>query len=104
MIYLHVTIQLQRGKMNEFCSIFEKEIVPIWNKHGQKLAAAWKTTVGAYDEVTDLWAFDSLAEMERIRSAISQDPKAMEAAMKTTPLVIKEVSKIMLPLPYSPMN
>ena len=67
MIYLHVTVKVQRGKMKEWCKIFEDHLLPAMKKHGQRLVGAWKTSVGAYDEVTDLYAFKDFTEFQNIR-------------------------------------
>jgi hypothetical protein len=52
-----------------FCSPLtnEKFLLPIFNEYGQKLVGTWKTTIGTYDEVVDLYSFESLAAMEKIR-------------------------------------
>ena len=103
MVYLHVTIQVHRRKLREWSENFEKIVLPILSKHGQKLIGAWRTTVGVYDEVLHLYAFEGLAEMEKIRQNIWSDPK-MADYMSGPSLVGLEVSKLMEPLSYSPMR
>ena len=103
-IYLHVTLQTKRGKLNEWSSLYEKEYVPMLEKHGQRLVGAWKTTVGTYDEVTDLYAFENFTEFERIRGELFKDPKTAALINKIFPLAGLEVSKIMVPFDYSPLK
>ena len=66
MVYLHVTVQLERGKIGEYEAHFAK-LVPLLEKRGQHMVGAWRATYGVYDEALDMFVFDSLAEMERIR-------------------------------------
>lgn len=104
MVYMLVTVQIQRGKLAEWAELYEKHFLPATQRHGQKLVAAWKTTLGTYDEVTDLYAFESLAELERVRKKLFQDPEVQQYLPKLNALSGFEISKIMEPLPYSDMK
>jgi len=104
MVYLLVTVQVNRGKLDEWSNVFEKEYLPLCNKHGQKLVAAWRTIVGTYDEVTDLFVFDSIEEFSRIRQAMRDDPEVQAAYKRIAPLSGYEVSKLMVAQSYSPMQ
>jgi hypothetical protein len=99
-----VTIQIQRGKLKEWTNLFEKHFLPATKRHGQKLVGAWKTTVGTYDEVTDLYAFESLSEFERIRKALFQDAEVQKFLPEINAITGFEISKIMEPLSYSGMQ
>ena len=70
MIYLLVTLHIQRRRTPEWSQNYEKHVLPILTKHGQKLVGSWKTTIGVYDEVTNLYAFENYGEMERIKTGI----------------------------------
>ena len=104
MIYLLVTLDVERGKMKEWCDIYEKHILPPMKKHGQRLVGAWKTSVGAYDEVTDLYAFKDFAEFQQIREKLFNDPEIK----KWTPIIWDitgpEESKILTPLGYGELT
>jgi hypothetical protein len=104
MIYLHVTVKVRRGKLEEWTRIFEDHLLPIQKKHGQRLVGAWKTTVGAYDEVTDLYAFESLAEFEEIREKLFGDPDLKQWLAAICELIDDEHSKILTPLGYGELT
>jgi hypothetical protein len=94
----------------EFLSIFDKYIdeinllpFPILTKHGQKLVGSWKTTIGVYDEATNLYAFENYGELERIRREVAADPDWIEY-MKGPGLITHEICKIIEPLSFSPMK
>lgn len=104
MIYFQVTFQVQRGKAQEWSDLYEKNILPLMNKYGQKLVGAWKTIVGTYDEITDLYAFENLAEFERIRKDLFKDEEIKKWIPKMHALMGLEQSKIMEPFSYSEMK
>ncbi len=104
MIYMLVTLQVQRGKMKEWTELFEKHFLPATQRHGQKLLGAWKTTIGTYDEITDLYAFESWSEFERIRKALFQDPEVQKYLPQLNAICGYEISKVMEPLAYSEMK
>ncbi len=107
MVYLHVIIQIRRGKLDEWVARYEKEYRPIANRHGQKLVGSWSTSIGAYDEVTSIYAFENMGELERIRQEVSKDPDRIKMLAMPSPnvsLINSEISKVMVPLPYSPLK
>jgi NIPSNAP len=101
MIHLHVTVRLRRGKMAEWCELFEEHILPIQRKHGQRLVGAWKTTVGTYDEVTDLYEFEDYVEFQRVRESMFSDPELMKWLPAVSELISDEESKILVPIEFS---
>ena len=104
MIFLHVTVKIQRGKTNEWAKMFEEHLLPAMKKHGQRLVGAWKTSVGAYDEVTDLYAFENFEEFQRIREKLFNDPDIQEWLPKIYEITGPEESKILSPLGYGELT
>ncbi|MDO8490397.1 MAG: NIPSNAP family protein [Dehalococcoidia bacterium] len=104
MIYLLATAQLHTGKLQEFSDILSKEYLPIAEKHGQKLVGAWRTVVGNVDEITDLWAFNSLAHFEQVRGALAQNPDWQKAYARLRSVIAAESHKIIGPLSFSPLK
>jgi len=104
MIYLLATVQLHTGKLQEFSDILSKEYLPIAEKQGQKLVGTWKTVVGNVDEVTDLWAFNSLEHFEKVRGTLAQNPDWQKAYVRLRSTVAAESHKIISPLSFSPLK
>ena len=104
MIFLHVTVKVQRGKMQEWCKIFEEHLLPAMKKHGQRLVGAWKTSVGAYDEVTDLYAFKDFNEFQEIREKLFNDPEIQKWLPIIYEITGPEESKILAPLGYGELT
>ncbi len=103
-VYLHVTVQVNRGKVDEWSTLYRDEFIPLIEKYGQKLVAVWRTSIGTYDEITDVYEFESMAAMEQIRAKIWADPKTGPALKKIQPLSGFEISKLMTAMPYSPLK
>jgi hypothetical protein len=104
MIYLHVTVQVHRGKMAEWTRIYKDHLLPAMEKHGQRLVAAWKTSVGIYDEVTDLYAFEDFTEFQNIREKLFNEPEVLKWLPIIYEITGKEESKILTPLGYGEMT
>jgi len=104
MIYMVASIILKPEKTMEFNDILEKEYLPIVAEHGSKLIACLRTSVGNVDEVTDIWAFESLSHLERVRQEQFLDPKYMSVRKKIRELMTAETIKLCAALPVSPLK
>ncbi len=106
MIYFHITVQCKRGSLSEWAEGYRKIFLPVAEKYGQKMVGAWQTSIGNYDEAIDLYAFKSLADMERIKAEMSKDPAIIKMRQERVlpGLVLTESAKILSPLPYPPLQ
>ncbi len=110
-IYLQILENMSRGGVGEFIKHYgsgvphRRDIHPSLGPVG-----AFQTIYGNDYEITHIYAFDSLAEMERIRKILFTDPEHMEFInINTSPNPpnnwgISSTSKVMRPLPYSPLK
>lgn len=103
MLYLMATVQLHTGKLQEFNDILSKEYLPVAQKYGQKLVGSWRTLIGNVDEVTDLWAFNSLEHFEKVRASLAENPEWQRAYARLRSVIAAESHKVVSPLPVSPM-
>jgi hypothetical protein len=90
--------------MPEWTKMFEEHLLPAMKKHGQRLVGAWKTSVGPYDEVTDLYAFENFTEFQKIREKLFADPEIQEWTKKIWEITGPEESKILVPLGYGELT
>ncbi len=104
MIHLEASLEVVSGKINEFMEVFEKEFLPASNKLGRKLVAQWRTTIGTLDEITDLWAFDDLTDMQRFQEARVKSPELIKASEHLRSLIAHEATRLMVPTTLSPMK
>jgi hypothetical protein len=104
MLYMMAKIQVAPGKMEEFTKVFNEEFAPSCARLGRKLVGQWKTYIGDMDEVTDLWQYHDLTDMQRFNEARMKDDRYLKALTKLGPLVAHETMKLMYPTALSPMK
>lgn len=91
------TYQLKPGGVTEFEKRFG-EALPGREKYS-KLAALWHTEVGALNEVTHVWPYDSFEQRTQVRAA------AVEAGAwppQNSEFIVSMQSEIFIPAPFSP--
>ena len=104
MIYLMATLDVIPDKMGEFVEFLEKEGVPLFDRFGLKLVGSWTTTVGTMNQVVDLWACESLEHFGRAMTAMVRDPEFRKLDSKLRTITTSETTKLLWPLPCSPMR
>jgi len=104
MIYLHVTLEVAPGKFREFNELMSNGLVPLMEKHGAKLIGSWETAVGTRDEVTDLWCFDNMGHFEGSLESLIRDSELRSLLPTVSSVITKETTKLLRPLPFSPLK
>jgi len=104
MIYLEASLRVVPGKMKELMEVFEKEYLPLSNKFGRKLVAQWATTIGALDEVVDLWAYEDLTHMQRFNEERANSSEFAKASEHLRALIAYEEVRLMVPTPLSELK
>jgi hypothetical protein len=105
MIYLHTTVQLAGpAKVLEFEEVLGKKFSPYLEKLGAKFVGSWFTLVGPQSEVTDLWCFENAAHYEEVMQKVMMDPEAIPLMATLSSLIVQETTKLMYPLPCSPLK
>ena len=104
MIYLQATIQVSPLRSTEFGRLLGNAIVPLVEKHGARLIGSWETAVGSQSEITDLWAFESLSHFEASTQSLLRDPEWQSVKESIAPMIVKERTKLLAPLRFSPLK
>ena len=68
------TYTMVPGRLAAFLEMYEKEGLPIQNKHLGKPNGYFVTEIGALNQVVHLWGYASLADREKKRAAMEADP------------------------------
>ncbi|HEU5140821.1 MAG TPA: NUDIX domain-containing protein [Bacillales bacterium] len=87
MIYRRKTYKIDPQHYERFNAFFHEYLYPNQMKHGAKLVGRWGTE--AKDEITAIWAYDSMEAYERIEQAVREDDmhrKAQERRQQMKPL------------------
>lgn len=72
-----------------------------WCEHRRRyseLAGMWRTEVGPLNRVVHLWPYADLAERERVRAAVAQDPNRP----KLDDIRVRAQAEVFVPFPFSP--
>lgn len=99
--YLHVTIKVRPGKMNEFC-----ELMPILvgaaERHGWKLLGAWSNVIGRLNVVVDLWEVPDANSIPAQFAQLMQLSDWPQLEQRLAACVEDEALQVMGRLPYDP--
>ena len=96
------TYTLIPRKTPVYIETFEKYGLPIMKRHGLELMGYYTSQIGALNQVVHLWRYDSLADLERKRTARDADPEWAQFLTRTEGMVLMQDNKIMKPAPFSP--
>lgn len=69
------TYKIRPGGMPLFLHLTQTQVLPVMLRHVGLPLAYYVTVVGPQDEVTHLWGYDSVGDMEARRQARNQDPE-----------------------------
>ncbi|MFC1944648.1 NIPSNAP family protein [Chloroflexota bacterium] len=104
MIYFQTNMMMSPGKSQEFNEILGQHLAPVMDKYGGKLIGSWETAVGTLNEITDLWAFNSMGHFEEAMKSFGRDPELRPYLITLQSLVVSETMKLLRPLPCSPLK
>ncbi|HGO6088860.1 MULTISPECIES: NIPSNAP family protein [Burkholderia cepacia complex] len=104
MYYEMRTYTVQIGKMNEYLRHFEKEGLPVISRYAT-LVGWWYTEIGELNQVVHIWAYESLDDRIKRRTALYEDPDWLEKFVpKAFPMLEKMESKLLRPAVFSPIR
>ena len=92
-------------RAQDFLQLYEQAALPLQKKHLGNLIGFFVSEVGALNEVVHLWAYDSLAERERRRHAMEQDPgwPLYRKALRELDVIEKQETKLLKSVSFSPI-
>jgi len=97
------TYSIQPEKMKEYLALYESEGLPIQKKF-LRMLGYFQTEVGVLNQVVHLWVYDSMEDRSRRRAELQMAPGWKDYAAKAKPFYVKQESRIMAPLPWSPIR
>ena len=88
----------------DFLKLYEQAALPLQKKYQGRLIGFFVSEVGPLNEVVHLWDFDSLAERERRRAEMEQDPgwALYRDALKKLDVIVRQDTKLLRSVPFSP--
>lgn len=97
----HVVQRVPLREQQNFLAYMQSEGIALFKKHGFRPSGPWVTDIGDWAEVTWLFAFESLADMERKRNELTHhaDGKALQGALAVT--TRDTVNRLLVPAPFA---
>jgi hypothetical protein len=99
-IYLHVTIQLVRGKHRVFAAAMA-EMAPVLETQGWRLVGAFTPGIGRLGAVYHLWRIPSAGSALEALEAVRAHPDAARWHAAFAESVADEALQLVRPMPYS---
>jgi hypothetical protein len=104
MYYEMRTYDIYPGKLKDYVKLFEEQGYPIISQYSN-LVGFWQTEIGILNRVVHIWAYESLDERTKKRTALFQNPDWHKNYLsQATSLIQKQESQILLAAPFSPIK
>jgi hypothetical protein len=102
-LYYRLSHSVLPGKTEEFLKAFQKELLPMEEKRGAKLAGCyrWFGACGESGEIISFWTVKNWAEWGKIQESQRKDPQYQRWMEKVSGLCAEWSYKFLLPAPYS---
>ncbi|PYE39483.1 NIPSNAP protein [Rhizobium sp. PP-F2F-G20b] len=98
------TYRLKNGAIPAYLKVVEEEGIAIQKAHLGQLVGYFSSEIGPINEIVHIWAFGSLDDRERRRSALMADPAWQAFLPKIRDLIEVAENKIMKPARFSPVG
>ncbi|MEO1650180.1 MAG: NIPSNAP family protein [Pseudomonadota bacterium] len=96
------TYTLLPRKLATYLAAFEADGLPAMERHGLELVGYHTSVIGQQNQVTHIWRYASLADMEAKRAARDADPQWADFQAKTEGLALLQENRVLKPVPFSP--
>ncbi|RYZ10611.1 MAG: NIPSNAP family protein [Comamonadaceae bacterium] len=105
MIVEQRTYTLKPLRTQEFLALYERAALPLQKQYLGHLVGFFTSEVGPLNQVVHLWAFDSLAERERRRKAMEEDPgwPLYVNALRELDVILAQETKMLRSTAFSPV-
>jgi hypothetical protein len=105
MIVEQRTYTLKPLRTRDFLELYERAALPLQKKYLGHLIGFFVSEVGPLNQVVHLWAFDSLAERERRRKVMEEDPgwPLYVNALRDLDVILQQETKLLRSVSFSPI-
>ena len=101
MILDHRTYTIHPGRLNDLLRLYEAEGLPVQTKYlGAPHGWYVSMDIGELNQVVHLWKYADLADRERRRAQLAQDPAWPVYLAKATPMIQRMQNKILRAAPF----
>lgn len=104
MIYEERDYRIKAGKLAEFVKLYGEYGLPLQKEHLGTFIAYFITEIGELNHVVALWSYNSLDERMTKRKTMMADPRWQDYLARVDGLIDIQDSRILTPVPYSPLQ
>lgn len=104
MIIEERTYTLFPGKLKEFIALYQGVGLPIQTRILKGMVGFFHTEIGELNQVVHWWRYESMEERARLRAELSAAEGWEDYVARVTPLFCRQESRILNPLPWSPLR
>ena len=92
-------------RAGDFLALYERLALPMQKEHLGHLIGFFVTEVGPLNQVVHLWGFDSLAERERRRRQMEDDPRwtVYRGALQALDVIEHQETRLLKSTSFSPL-
>ncbi|MEX2451682.1 MAG: NIPSNAP family protein [Rhodospirillales bacterium] len=101
MVIDHRTYTVRANTISEYVKLFESEGLPIFAKYCGDPIGYFIASIGPLNQVVHLWGYDSLADMEKKRTARDADKAWWAYRQKSMDYIVAQENKILVPASFS---
>ncbi|MGR4070436.1 NIPSNAP family protein [Halomonas sp. LR3S48] len=99
------TYTMVPGRLNAYLELYEREGLPIQQRHLGNLLGYFVTETGELNQVVHLWGYESAADRDARRTAMEKDPDWIAYRKKSAEAgnVQHQSNKLLRPTRFSPI-
>jgi NIPSNAP len=103
MIYVESEYSVSLAGHRGFHHAMKHDLLPVCERHGMRLKAAWRGITGYQYTSSNLWEYDNFTEFEQIHDKCQSDPDYHEAVEAVRALA-DETTEVFSPLRFHPVD
>ncbi len=104
MIIEQRTYTFHPGALPKFLTLYDQPVRDLQLALLGNLVGYFATEIGALNQTVHLWGYDSFEERQRRRAALMKHPEWQAFLTSLFPLLASQESKLLNPLPFSPIR
>ena len=106
MIIDHRTYNLHPTRLPKWVKLYEEYGLPVQQKHLGGLVGFFTSEIGTLNQAVHIWQYEDLADRQRRRAAMAEDPAWHEFMRRNEELgaLQYQENKILIPTAFSPLR
>jgi len=90
--------------LEDYLNVYEKEGMPIQMSVLPRMLGYFVTEIGELNVIVHMWGYDDLQQRTQKRAELRAAPGWAEYLKVTKPMLLMQQTRILLPMPWSPIR